>query len=415
MKALVINCYQDNYYLSSLHEMENLLYTLDIDIEDVCQGEVKEISRATFISRGYIDKARLQMINKDIDIIVFNNDLSPLQIRNLTEAFNKEIYDRSMIIIKIFELRASSKEAKLQVEIASLRYNASRLVDSSSNYDQISSKGGMTNRGLGEKIIQLKRSLIRKEIAKKEKELEIIENNRSKNRLQRKTNLPLVVITGYTNAGKSTLMNHFIKLTDNKRKDLILQEDRLFATLNTTTRLIKSNQYFPFLLTDTVGFISNLPTHLIKAFRSTLEELQEADLVIEVIDVSSPLFKQEIEITERLVKEVSRAKVVRLYNKIDKLESPFFPMMEENELMVSLNDDSYIDQIQKVIDENLSSFYLELSLFIPYEDSDIYYEIKNNQSVISTIETETGYDIVCKIFKTNFNRYKKYLKGINLF
>ena len=147
MNAVIINCYKDNYYLSSLDEMISLLNTLDIETKDVFQFEVKTISRANYISKGLLDEILLQILSKKIDVVVFNNDLSPLQVRNISSYLNVEVYDRSMVIIKIFELRAQTKEAKLQVEIASLKYNAARLVEKDAGYDQASGKG--KNKGEG--------------------------------------------------------------------------------------------------------------------------------------------------------------------------------------------------------------------------------------------------------------------------
>ena len=409
MKALVVNCYQNNYYLSSLSEMDNLLSTLGIEVVDSYKCEVKEVTRATFISKGMVENCALQVLAKEIDVVVFNNDLSPLQVRNLTELLKCEVIDRSMVIIKIFEMRAKTREAKLQVEIASFKYNASRLVEKDSNFDQITSGSG-NNRGSGEKLINLRRSQIREMISKKEKLLKTIQENRHINRIKRINSLPLVVITGYTNAGKSTLMNNFIRLTENKRKDLILQENRLFATLDTATRLIKIDGHCPFLLTDTVGFISNLPTHLIDSFRSTLEEIENADLVIEVIDASSQNAKIEQDVNGRIISKLTNAKKVKIYNKIDKIEG-FLPMMDEDELMVSLNSLDYMDQILDLIDTNLNKFYLDVTLNIPYEDSDVFYEIKNSQAVLDYHETELGFSGTFKIYRSNFNKYQKYLKS----
>ena len=159
MKALVINCYKNNYYLSSLKEMDSLLKTLNIEIELVVQCELKDINRSTFISKGIVEQCAFHTLARNIDIVIFNNDLSPLQVRNLSEQLKVDVIDRSMVIIKIFEMRAKSKEAKLQVEIASLKYNATRLVEKKANYDQVTSGSGQ-NKGLGEKIIDLKRKKI---------------------------------------------------------------------------------------------------------------------------------------------------------------------------------------------------------------------------------------------------------------
>ena len=341
MKALVINCYKNNYYLSSLKEMDSLLKTLNIEIELVVQCELKDINRSTFISKGIVEQCAFHTLARNIDIVIFNNDLSPLQVRNLSEQLKVDVIDRSMVIIKIFEMRAKSKEAKLQVEIASLKYNATRLVEKKANYDQVTSGSGQ-NKGLGEKIIDLKRNQIKSLIKKKEDKLKIIQENRLINRVKRKNTIPLVAITGYTNAGKSTLMNQLIKITNNCRKDLTLEEDRLFATLDTTTRLIKVDGHCPFLLTDTVGFISNLPTHLIDSFKSTLEEIQMADLIIEVIDLSSSNFQIEQQVNEKIIKELTNKPIIKLYNKIDKTKQSI--VISENELLISLKDNMYLNK-----------------------------------------------------------------------
>ena len=407
MKALVINCYKNNYYLSSLKEMDSLLKTLNIEIELVVQCELKDINRSTFISKGIVEQCAFHTLARNIDIVIFNNDLSPLQVRNLSEQLNVDVIDRSMVIIKIFEMRAKSKEAKLQVEIASLKYNATRLVEKKANYDQVTSGSGQ-NKGLGEKIIDLKRNQIKSLIKKKEDKLKIIQENRLINRVKRKNTIPLVAITGYTNAGKSTLMNQLIKITNNCRKDLTLEEDRLFATLDTTTRLIKVDGHCPFLLTDTVGFISNLPTHLIDSFKSTLEEIQMADLIIEVIDLSSSNFQIEQQVNEKIIKELTNKPIIKLYNKIDKTKQSI--VISENELLISLKDNIYLEQILNLIDEKLSEFYYEVYLYIPYEDINIFYQLKNNQVLLDYKEDEKGISGSFKFQKGEFKKYRKYLK-----
>ena len=413
MKCVLVNC--DIYKIETppLYEMENLLSTLQIEIDFVATQKLEKINTATFIGTGFLKENSNLVKQNDIDVIVFNHDLSPLQIHNISEQSDVLVYDRSMIILKIFELRASSKEAKLQVEVAYLQYMASRLIEKDKNYSQVTSggAGGLTNRGAGEKAIDIKRYLLKKRIKEKEVELEKVVKLRQNQRKGRSKTLPIVAIVGYTNAGKSTLMNNFIRMTENIRKDEILQENRLFATLSTNTRYIKIDKYFPFLLTDTVGFISHLPHSLIKAFRSTLEEIKEADLLIHVVDISSETYKDEINVTNETLKEigVSNKPTIYLYNKYDLLPDNFKPFVNEDELLTCLNNDEDMLDIVSLIDSKLSSFYVEVSMLIPYENSKDYFDIKNNEAIIETKETEFGYDCVVKISKSNYKKYLKYL------
>ena len=413
MKCVLINC--DIYKVETppLYEMENLLSTFEIEIDFVATQKLEKINTASFIGSGFLKELNNFVKQNEIDVIVFNHDLSPLQIHNISETTGVLVYDRSMIILKIFELRASSKEAKLQVEVAYLQYMASRLIEKDKNYSQVTSggAGGLTNRGAGEKAIDIKRYLLKKRIKDKEVELEKVVKLRQNQRQGRSKTLPIVAIVGYTNAGKSTLMNNFIRLTENKRKDQILEENRLFATLSTNTRYIKVDGYYPFLLTDTVGFISHLPHSLIKAFRSTLEEIKEADLLIHVVDISSETYKDEIQVTTDTLKEigVENKPTIYLYNKYDLLIDNFKPFVNENELLTCLHNQDDMNDIIKLVDNKLSSFYVEVSMLIPYENSEDYFEIKNTEAIIESKETELGYDCLVKISKSNYKKYSKYL------
>ena len=413
MKALVINVIVSKKENSPIKEMENLLATLDIEIEQILTQNVEEVHNSYYVGKGFLFQVGCYARENNIDIIVFNNDLSPLQIRNISDITSKDIMDRSMVIIKIFLERASSKEAKLQVEMASLKYYASRLVDKDHDYSQVTSggAGGLQNKGSGEKEINIKKYLIRKTLKAKEDELKKIVQNRQNQRASRNPFLPVVAIVGYTNAGKSTLLNNFIRLTKNNKKDEILEENRLFATLDTTTRFIKVDHHYPFLLTDTVGFISSLPTTLIKAFRSTLEEIKDASLLIHVVDISSSNYLEEIEVTTKTLKEigVGEKEVVYIYNKYDLVnENVKFRIMNDDELLVSLKDEECMEQILKLIDRKLEEFYVEIELYIPYTNMNVYYEILNKYSIIEEKEDANGITIIAQISKNRVKDYKEY-------
>ena len=413
MKALVINVIVSKKENSPIKEMENLLATLDIEIEQILTQNVEVVHNSYYVGKGFLHQVGCYARENNIDVIVFNNDLSPLQIRNISDITSKDIMDRSMVIIKIFLERASSKEAKLQVEMASLKYYASRLIDKDHDYSQVTSggAGGLQNKGSGEKEINIKKYLIRKTLKAKEDELKKIVQNRQNQRASRNPFLPVVAIVGYTNAGKSTLLNNFIRLTKNNKKDEILEENRLFATLDTTTRFIKVDHHYPFLLTDTVGFISSLPTTLIKAFRSTLEEIKDASLLIHVVDISSSNYLEEIEVTTKTLQEigVGEKEVIYIYNKYDLVnENVKFRIMNDDELLVSLKDEECMEQILKLIDRKLEDFYVEIELYIPYTNMNVYYEILNKYSIIEEKEDANGITIIAQISKNRVKDYKEY-------
>ncbi|MDY3889739.1 MAG: GTPase HflX [Bacilli bacterium] len=413
MKALVINVIVSKKEYSPIKEMENLLATLDIDIEQILTQNVDVVHNSYYVGKGFLHQVGCYARENNIDVIVFNNDLSPLQIRNISDITSKDIMDRSMVIIKIFLERASSKEAKLQVEMASLKYYASRLIDKDHDYSQVTSggAGGLQNKGSGEKEINIKKYLIRKTLKAKEDELKKIVQNRQNQRASRNPFLPVVAIVGYTNAGKSTLLNNFIRLTKNNKKDEILEENRLFATLDTTTRFIKVDHHYPFLLTDTVGFISSLPTTLIKAFRSTLEEIKDASLLIHVVDISSSNYLEEIKVTSKTLQEigVGEKEVIYIYNKYDLVnENVKFRIMNDDELLVSLKDEECMEQILKLIDRKLEDFYVEIELYIPYTNMNVYYEILNKYSIIEEKEDANGITIIAQISKNRVKDYKEY-------
>ena len=413
MKALVINVIVSKKENSPIKEMENLLATLDIEIEQILTQNVEVVHNSYYVGKGFLHQVGCYARENNIDVIVFNNDLSPLQIRNISDVTSKDIMDRSMVIIKIFLERASSKEAKLQVEMASLKYYASRLVDKDHDYSQVTSggAGGLQNKGSGEKKINIKKYLIRKTLKAKEDELKKIVQNRQNQRASRNPFLPVVAIVGYTNAGKSTLLNNFIRLTKTTKKEEILEENRLFATLDTTTRFIKVDHHYPFLLTDTVGFISSLPTTLIKAFRSTLEEIKDASLLIHVVDISSSNYLEEIEVTTKTLQEigVGEKEVVYIYNKYDLVnENVKFRIMNDDELLVSLKDEECMEQILKLLDRKLEEFYVEIELYIPYTNMNVYYEILNKYSIIEEKEDANGITIIAQISKNRVKDYKEY-------
>ena len=347
-------------------EMLDLLKTLEISPTHFVKQELSEPYTKTYLGSGKVHEIRETILENNIDLVVCNFDLTPVQYMTLKESFDVELLDRTGVILQIFSRKAKSKEARLQAEIANLKYLKSRLVDKEANYSQVTSGSGYRNKGSGEKQIDLDRNKYKVLLKRKETELEKLVIQRKNNRKTR-LNLPVMAIVGYTNAGKSTLLNQLLKKSNTKESKNVIQEDKLFATLETSTRLIDIYEYPYFLLTDTVGFISDLPTMLVEAFKSTLEEISDADLLIHVVDVSNPNYIEQINITNSILKELKCENIptVYLYNKLDKCKSiPFIP--KRNELLVSLNDSNDLKQVLDLIFNEIKEKWDYLELEVPF-------------------------------------------------
>src|SRR5574344_130728 len=407
MKAILIDSIledEQEEYIDNHNEMVMLLDTLNVEIVGYRAYNTKTIYKGNYFSS---DKLREMLVLDECypsDVIVFNFDLTPLQHKNLSSFFDKTVLDRTEVILSIFEQNAKTKEAKLQVEIAKLKYEKSRMVKTDFGYDQAQG-GGSINRGKGEKQIDISRYNYRTLLSMKEKELAKLTQERRVARNRRsKSNLPIIAIVGYTNAGKSTLINQLISRNDKK----VIQENKLFATLETSTRLISIKDYPFFLLTDTVGFISRLPTTLIEAFKSTLEEIKEADLLIQVVDISTPNVEKRIEVTNNILKElgIGDIKTIYLYNKCDLVNGlPFIP--NKNELFTCLKNSDDISHIVKLVFDTLYEDYPSHMMNIPY--SIPLYKIKSECYVLDVKEKDDGYHLVIKANDAFLAEYSKYI------
>lgn len=413
-KALLVavNVNNQKYFLNSVEELRNLTYACNMDVLDVAIQNLESVNNATYIGTGKVKEIKEQAKYLKADLIIFNNELSPSQLRNLQKELDLPILDRTGLILQIFSRRAQTKEAKLQVEVAKLQYMLPRLVGLHSSLGRQGSGAGLSNKGSGEKKLELDRRRIEDKITELNKELKNIENERDVQRKQRKKKgIPLVSLAGYTNAGKSTLMNALVDIYKNDESKKVEEKNMLFATLDTSVRNITLPDKKEFLLSDTVGFISELPHSLVKAFRSTLEEIKQADLILEVVDFADENYKQHIEVTNKTLKELGADKIplVYVYNKSD-LVLEKLPKIEENAIYMSASNKIGIEELINIIKSKIFSNFIKTKLLIPYNRSDIVAYFNSNSNVVRTeyINEGTLLFVECKI--EDYNRYKEFEK-----
>ena len=308
----------------SMEELHNLAKACLIEPVALVTQKMAAVNKGLYIGTGKVQEVREIAKRLDADLVIFDNSLTPSQLSNLQDELGMPVIDRTALILDIFESRARTREAKLQVETAKLQYLLPRLVGM---HEALTRQGGtsgsMSSRGAGEKKLELDRRRIEHRLVELRKELKDVERERSIQRKKRQeSRIPLVALVGYTNAGKSTIMNgmvdHYVK--DEEKK--VLEKDMLFATLDTTVRRINTGNNRDFLLSDTVGFIHKLPHSLVKAFRSTLEEVKNADLLLQVVDYADPFHVQQMKTTQETIAELSAGDIpmITVFNKADLCE-----------------------------------------------------------------------------------------------
>ncbi len=358
---------------------------------------------ATYIGKGRISEAELFCHNSEIDLIICDGELSPSQIRNIENITNVRVIDRTQLILDIFALRAKSREGKLQVELAQLKYALPRLTGKGKSMSRLG--GGIGTRGPGESKLESDRRHIMRRVNALEEQLEEIRKRRSLLRRRReKNNVITAALVGYTNAGKSTLMN---ALTDAG----VLAEDKLFATLDPTSRKLTLPDGQSIMLIDTVGFVSRLPHGLVEAFKSTLEEAAEADIILNVCDASDPHCSDHIEITIEILKDLgcSGDNIITVMNKCDKSENIFDILPFGKTVMISALKNINLDLLLKEIENNLNGKSAELQLLIPFSDGSVINEIRNNGKVLSEEFTAQGVRLTVKINAAWADKYKNYI------
>lgn len=384
----------------SMQELKQLAYACDIEVKAVVTQNLDTISPQYYIGKGKVMEIK-ELVEQD-DIVIFNEELTPLQIKNLTDQCQVEVTDRSDLILRIFASRAKTKEAKLEVGIARLQYLLPRLAGMKQNL--YSQQGGMGFRGSGEKQIELDRRRIRRQLTQAKRELAMNEKQRQTQRQLRKHHQEKVVcLVGYTNSGKSSLLN---ALTSKK----VYEKDMLFATLQTSSRRVYMKKHH-FIMSDTVGFIHQLPHSFVQSFRSTLEEVKDADLLIHVIDASSPYYHNQIETTLSVLKELDALDIpmIYVYNKMDLVHQP---IVHEQGICidVSVKEKKHLDDLENMIIDILFKDYELISVYIPYEEGHIFSEIEYQYEILHTEYLEKEIYVSFYVNQKHKQRYLPYMK-----
>ncbi|MBQ1302626.1 MAG: GTPase HflX [Firmicutes bacterium] len=395
------------YYMK---ELEQLAEAAGLEVAGVMTQKAERVNPATYMGKGKLEELQEAVQTLEADVVVLNNELSGRQIRNLEDATGVKVIDRTILILDIFAARAVSREGKLQVELAQLQYRMPRLVGFGKALSRTGD--GIGTRGPGEKKLETDRRHIARQIDEIRREIENVKATRQVQRSRRsKSGLPIVAIAGYTNAGKSTLMNALLKQSEKEDKDVFVK-DMLFATLDTSLRKIQIDADKEFILIDTVGFVSNLPHTLVNAFRSTLEEILYADLILHVVDASYEDCFFNMQVADRVLDEIGAEDIRKFYvfNKIDKVENyedtlPGGPDC----IYISAKKEINLDVLLEKIAGELFSDRVIAELMIPYDQGRITSYLCDNCKVLKMEYKNEGTYFEVELSGEDYGRLREYL------
>lgn len=395
-------------------ELEKLVQALDGEVVLSLTQNKSFVDKAFYIGKGKVNEIKDYCEKLDAEFVVFNNELTGSQVKNLEEIIGIRVIDRTNLILDIFSERARTKEAKLQVKLAKLKYTLPRLSALRSGFSR--QQGGIGGKGIGEQQIELDRRTINREISSITSQLKETEKNRNEIRKKRiNSKEPIISLVGYTNAGKSTLINKLISYGKDENSEIkeVFVKDMLFATLDTYVReglLLNGSKV---MYVDTVGFVSDIPHNLVESFKGTLEEIKYSDLILHVVDISNVNVDEQIKITNDMIKklECEDKNVIYVFNKVDKLadENIKFQYANiENKVFISAKNDEDIILLLKEIEKVLFSSLVKTELLIPYDKQKIVSNILNNYMPEFVEHIETGSFLKVSLKKEDYEIYKGY-------
>lgn len=402
---------EDENFEQSMEELASLAKACFYEPVGRIVQTLPAVNKALCLGSGKVEEVREAALDMEAEVVLFDNALSPMQHRNLQKELELPVMDRTGLILDIFSYRAKTKEAKLQVETAKLKYMLPRLAGL---HDSLGRQGGasgsMSNKGAGEKKIELDRRKIEHRLAFLQRELAEVEKERRTQRKKRaNSQTKKVALVGYTNAGKSTIMNGMVSLYIKDENKKVLEKDMLFATLETSVRRIEDKNNRDFFLSDTVGFIHKLPHDLVQAFRATLEEVSSADLLLQVVDFSDEHYKQQMQVTQETLVKLGAGDIpmLHVYNKAD-LCAGELPAEKEDSIYLSARQEKDIRRLAEKIRTCLYGDYVTAEFLFPFDKGNVVSYFLQNFQVLEQNYVENGVHLVVNCHKNDVHRYQEF-------
>lgn len=408
-KAILVGLQRNEDISYSMEELKGLAEAANADVLGQMVQNLERPNTATLIGKGKVEELAEMVKNMEADTVIFNDELTGMQLRNLEDAVGVRVIDRTILILDIFADRATSKEGKLQVELAQLQYRMPRLTGFGKSLSRLG--GGIGTRGPGEKKLETDRRHIERRMYDIKAELAQLKNTRGVQRARReKSEIPVVALVGYTNSGKSALMNRILSMTEKEDKT-VFEKNMLFATLDTQQRSVVLDSNHQFILVDTVGFVSKLPHSLVEAFKATLEEVVYADLLVHVVDSAFENYDFQIDVTNKVLAEIGAAakEKIMAYNKIDLIgENSVIPFPGTDSIFISAKYGQNIDELLEKIKQSIFKDEVSAWLLIPYAKGDVssYLCEKAKVNVMEYREDGTYFEVELKA--ADYQRLKEY-------